>query len=71
MKTRIAVVGAGLLLTLGSAVAGSLMYGQGRAEVTVAPAIESMTQEQVTPEMIASWKFSSKSSDYIAPRRPI
>ena len=70
MKTRIAVVGAGLLLTLGSAVAGSLMYGQGRAEVVV-PAIKSMDQEQVTPEMIASWKFSSKSSDYIAPRRPI
>lgn len=74
MKTRIAV-GTGLLLMIGSAVAGSLLYGQGQStpmdsyeSVTVAvPAAE----QQVTPEMIAMWKATAASSDYRAPRVPI
>lgn len=72
MKTRIAV-GATLLLTLGSAVAGSLIYGQGRsAAATHEPvAAAAAAQEQVTPEMIAMWKATAASSDYVAPRVPI
>lgn len=74
MKTRIAV-GTALLLTIGSAVAGSLLYGQGHSVsveayesvVVVKPAAE----QQVTPEMIALWKATAVSSDYTAPRVPI
>lgn len=70
MKTRIAL-GTVMLLTLGSAVAGSFIYG-GRAalrtEVTVAAPVIS---KEVTPEMIALWKATATSSDYTAPRVPI
>ena len=73
MKTRIAV-GTGLLLTIGSAVAGSLLYGQVLPEVSsyepvavAAPAAE----RHATPEMIAQWKADAASSGYIAPRVPI
>lgn len=72
MKSRI-VVGATLLLTLGSAVAGSFLYGQGRVAaaepqwpVAVVPA-----EQSVTPELIAMWKATAASSDYTAPRMPI
>lgn len=71
MKSRI-VVGTALLLTLGSAVAGSFLYGQARAAaepqlpVAAVPAAQS-----VTPEMIAMWKATAASSDYTAPRMPI
>ena len=72
MKTRI-VVGCGLLLTLGTAVAGTWIYGQGkndaaaRGEVVVA----ALNSEEVTPEMIAMWKATATSTDYIAPRVPL
>lgn len=70
MKSRI-VVGAALLLTLGSAVAGSFLYGQVRVAAepqlpAVAPA-----EQTVTPELIAMWKATAASSDYTAPRMPI
>jgi hypothetical protein len=73
MKTRI-VVGAALLLSLGSAVAGSFIYGQGRvsaAEPQLPVAVTPVAQQQVTPEMIAMWKATAASSDYVAPRMPI
>ena len=70
MKTRIAI-GAALLLTLGSAVAGSYIYSQERAEASASPVMGSAAADNVTPEMIAHWKFTSNSSNYIAPRRPI
>lgn len=75
MKTRIAITGTGLLLTLGSAVAGTLIYGQDRNAFaqpyeSVAVATPAADQ-QVTPEMIAMWKATAVSSDYIAPRVPI
>lgn len=69
MKTRIAL-GAGLLLMIGSAVAGTLMYGQGRVESSVS-AVTPMAQQEVTPQMIAMWKSTATSSDYITPRVPI
>jgi hypothetical protein len=72
MKTRIAV-GAAMLLTIGSAVAGSLIYTQGRVTATVEhdAAALSAVQSKVTPEMIAMWKATASSSDYAAPRIPI
>ncbi|MBB6096016.1 hypothetical protein HNQ60_004907 [Povalibacter uvarum] len=68
MKTRIAI-GAALLLTLGTAVAGSMLYGQASAQAVVeaAPAM----QGEATPEMIAMWKATATSTDYIAPRVPL
>ena len=69
MKTRIAL-GATLLLTLGSAVAGSFIYSQqdrNEAGLEVAGSV----QTEVTPEMIAMWKSTAASSDYVMPRRPI
>jgi hypothetical protein len=71
MKTRI-VVGATLLLSLGSAVAGSMLYGQGQDRARAdEPAAATVTAETVTPAMIAEWKANSSTSDYIAPRVPI
>lgn len=73
MKTRIAI-GAALLLTLGSAVAGSIIYGQERnAPSAVEPATVATPADRnsVTPEMIAMWKATAASADYAAPRMPI
>lgn len=69
MKTHI-VLGTALLLTLGSAVAGSLLYGRSEARV-VPPAHADVSADQVTPAMIADWKESSTSYGYIAPKVPI
>lgn len=72
MKTRIAV-GCGLLLTLGTAMAGSWMYGQGKADAVSryeTVSVASRTAE-VTPQMIAMWKATATSTDYIAPRVPL
>ena len=69
MKTRIAL-GAGLLLTIGSAVAGTLMYGQVRVEPSV-PMVTPVAQQEVTPQMIAMWRATATTSDYVAPRVPI
>lgn len=68
MKTRIAVVGAGLLLTIGSAVAGSVMFGQDKSEQAASVASASL---EVSAETIAMWKATSSTSGYIAPRVPL
>lgn len=72
MKTRIAL-GATLLLTLGSSVAGTFIYAQN--DRLLVPAEEARVVEQakteVTPEMIAMWKSTAASSDHVAPRLPI
>ena len=72
MKTRIAL-GATLLLTIGSAVAGTLIYAQ--QDQPLAPADDARVMEQaqteVTPEMIAAWKSTAAVSDYTTPRLPI
>ena len=71
MKTRIAV-GCGLLLTLGTSVAGTWIYGQGRSEAAAKPeVVSSLHTQEVTPQMIAMWKATATSTDYIAPRVPI
>jgi hypothetical protein len=71
MKKHI-LVGATLLLTLGTAVAGTLMYGQGAGSQldSYAPAT-SVAQEQVSPATIEIWKATASSSDYLAPKAPI
>jgi hypothetical protein len=69
MKTRIAL-GAGLLLTIGSAVAGTLMYGQVRIEPS-APIVTQVAQQEVTPQAIAMWKTTAAPSNYVTPRVPI
>ena len=69
MKKRIALAFAGLLLTLGTAVAGTLIYGHGQKESL--DSYQPATARQVTPEMIAMWKATAASSDYIAPKVPI
>ena len=72
MKTRI-VVGAGLLLTLSTAVAGTLMYGNTVAQTEAVALPTTITAEtQVTPEMLAMWSTQAgKDDDYIAPKVPI
>jgi hypothetical protein len=70
MKTRIAL-GATLLLTLGSAVAGSMFYGQSQREKPAEAQSAETASQRVTPAMIAEWKQNSSRADYIAPRRPL
>jgi len=77
MKKRI-VLGAGMLLTLGTAVASTFLYGHEQSA-----GVEQMAERQitlpsdteqgsaVTPEMIAMWKVTAASTDYVAPKAPI
>jgi hypothetical protein len=69
MKKRIALGFVGLLLTLGTAVAGTLIYGQGQKQTL--DSYQPASAREVTPEMIAMWKATAASSDYIAPKVPI
>ena len=72
MKTRI-VVGAGLLLTLSTAVAGTLMYGNTVARTDAVAVPSNITAETpVTPAMLAMWSAQpDRDDDYIAPKLPI
>jgi hypothetical protein len=77
MKKRIAL-GAAMLLTLGTAVAGTFLYGQEQAakervaekQITL-PSDNQSSRQTVTPEMIAMWKATAASTDYEAPKAPI
>ena len=69
MKTRIAV-GASLLLTLGTAMAGTLIYGQGRSAIAQ-PELAAATDSQVTPEMLATWRAEAAADDYISVKVPL
>jgi hypothetical protein len=72
MKTRIAV-GAGLLLTLGTAMAGTFIYGQGQGHGATVQLAATSTADTtpVTPEMIAMWRVTANSADYVAPKVPL
>lgn len=81
MKKRI-VLGAGMLLTLGSAVAGTFLYGHEQSATVERLAERQITlpsdtveqgsaAQRVTPEMIAMWKVTAASTDYDAPKAPI
>ena len=71
MKKHI-VVGTSLLLTLGTAVAGTLMYGDDLSATvdSYAPAT-SVAQERPSQATIEMWKATASSSDYVAPKAPI
>jgi hypothetical protein len=66
------LVGTCLLLTLGTAVAGTLMYGNDTSATidSYAPAT-SVAQEQPSLATIEMWKATASSSDYLAPKAPI
>jgi hypothetical protein len=68
------LIGTGLLLTVGTAVAGTLLYGQGTpaAADEVSPALTLSASSVASPEMIASWAATDGfDDDYIAPKVPI
>lgn len=69
MKTRIAVIGTAMLLSLGSAVAGSVIFAQGKSDVVASSA--TIAQQEPSAETIAMWKATSSTSGYIAPRVPL
>jgi UPF0716 family protein affecting phage T7 exclusion len=71
MHKRIAL-GTALLLTLGTAVAGTLMYGHEPVDTTL-QTVESATvaESAPTPEMIAVWKATATSADYVSAKLPI
>ncbi|MFC4311321.1 hypothetical protein ACFPN2_19640 [Steroidobacter flavus] len=78
MKKRIAL-GAAMLLTLGTAVASTFLYGHESAarerlveeqQITL-PSDNQSSSQTVTPEMIAMWKATAASTDYEAPKAPI
>jgi hypothetical protein len=74
MNTRI-VLGIGLSLTLGSAVAGTLIYGQdhsGQAGSVYQSPTEMMTSEVApSPDTIAFWKATAVSTEHHTPKVPI
>jgi hypothetical protein len=78
MKKRIAL-GAAMLLTLGTAVAGTFLYGHehttrvgqmAEQQITL-PSDNQSGVSSVTPEQIAMWKATAASTDYEAPKAPI
>jgi ABC-type arginine/histidine transport system permease subunit len=73
MKKRIAL-GATMLLTLGTAVAGTFLYGHEQARETVRitlPSDNDPATQRITPEMIAMLKATAASTDYEALKAPI
>jgi hypothetical protein len=72
MKIKI-TIGAAMLLTLGSALAGGLILQKDKSSNTneFVPAAVSVDLREVTPEMIAKWKATAATSDYSPPMLPI
>ena len=73
MSNRI-VIGAALLLTLGTAVAGTFLYGQTPAsfgESSDAPLIEKASTDMPSNEVMEAWKANALASTYIPPKLPI
>jgi hypothetical protein len=78
MKKRIAL-GATMLLTLGTAVASTFLYGHEQSarvgqvaerQITL-PSDNQPGASSVTPAQIAMWKATAASTDYEAPKAPI
>ena len=70
MKKHI-LVGTSLLLTLGTAVAGTFMYGRGSSEADAYAPATSGALEQPSATTIEMWKATAVSYDYVAPKAPI
>jgi hypothetical protein len=69
MKKRVLVC-TGLLLTLGTAASGALVTSGATRGYGDEQRLEA-TQDEITPELIASWKATAASTDYVAPKAPI
>jgi hypothetical protein len=71
MKTRI-TIGAAMLLTLGSALAGGMIY---QKEKTSSPELEATAvysnAPELTPDLIAKWKATAATTQYSPPMLPI
>jgi hypothetical protein len=67
------LLGTGLLLTVGTALAGTLLYGQGvsPASPELSPAVTLSATSTATPEMIATWAAADSADYYVAPKVPI
>jgi hypothetical protein len=71
LKKRIAL-GSALLLTLGTAVAGTLMYGQEPVDTTLRSiGSNTVADSAPTPEMIEAWKATAASADTVSVKLPI
>ncbi|AMN45876.1 hypothetical protein ACG33_01875 [Steroidobacter denitrificans] len=68
MKKRI-VLGAGLVLTLGTAVAS--MYGRGETDSVLNLEMQTDASSEVSAATLALWKATAASRDYTAPKLPI
>ncbi|MBM0107325.1 hypothetical protein JM946_21515 [Steroidobacter sp. S1-65] len=73
MKKHMALGAA--MLTLGTAAAaGSFLYGQPAVEQTMQialPADHETLSQEATPDMIAMWKATAASTEYVAHKAPI
>lgn len=71
MKKQIAVI-VGLLLTLGTAAAGSFIYGNAQPEQVLSyKEPTAAVLSAVAPETVEVWKATAASNDYVAPKAPI
>ena len=76
MKKRIAL-GTAMLLSLGTAVGSTFLYGHESARVEqmaeqhITLPSDHLATQSVTPEQIAMWKATAASTDYEAPKAPI
>jgi len=69
MKLKIAI-GTGLLLTIGTAVAGGLFYSSASDTATSPTAQVSQTTD-VSPEQLAMWRMTADASSYGTQRVPL
>jgi hypothetical protein len=70
MSNRI-VLGGMLLLTLGTAVAGTFLYGQEASYQAQPIATEAVAVEEPSEATIASWKATAVASNFLQPKLPI
>jgi hypothetical protein len=71
LKKRIAL-GTALLLTLGTAVAGTLMYGHDASDVAPRAVEANVAADAApTPAMIEAWKATASADDSMSVKLPI
>ena len=71
MKTQLTLATlVALTLTLGTALASTMIRGGQGPIVATESSIQTARQE-VTPEQIAMWKATAASSDFVAPKVPL
>jgi hypothetical protein len=68
MKLKL-IIG-GLLLTFGSALAGNFFFSGVASQVEAAES-STAVEEVPSPELIATWKATAMTTDYLPPRVPI